>query len=54
MATAEADWVRTTLAELEGGTLPGVDQWRSYHETGAAFQEWSDFLDDTGVGRHDD
>jgi len=31
---AEAGWVRGFLAELEDGTLPGLDIWRAYHETG--------------------
>jgi DNA-binding PadR family transcriptional regulator len=31
---AEAQWVGALLAEIDGGTLPGLDQWRRYHETG--------------------
>jgi DNA-binding PadR family transcriptional regulator len=31
---AEARWVRGLLAELTEGTLPGLAEWRRYHETG--------------------
>jgi DNA-binding PadR family transcriptional regulator len=31
---AEADWVRSLLRELAEGSLPGIDAWRKYHETG--------------------
>ena len=31
---AEADWVRGFLAELRDGSMPGMDAWRQYHETG--------------------
>jgi DNA-binding PadR family transcriptional regulator len=31
---AEARWVRSLLAELTDGTLPGLAQWRDYHATG--------------------
>jgi DNA-binding PadR family transcriptional regulator len=31
---AEAAWVRGFLAEIEDGTLPGLDLWRAFHRTG--------------------
>jgi DNA-binding PadR family transcriptional regulator len=31
---AEADWVRGTLKEFTDGTFPGLDMWRTFHETG--------------------
>jgi DNA-binding PadR family transcriptional regulator len=31
---AEEEWVRGLLKELTGGTFPGIDAWRLYHETG--------------------
>ncbi|WUI03779.1 PadR family transcriptional regulator [Spirillospora sp. NBC_00431] len=31
---AEAEWVRGFLAEIEDGSLPGLDLWRTFHETG--------------------
>ncbi|MDX3259260.1 PadR family transcriptional regulator [Streptomyces sp. MI02-2A] len=34
MVEAEAAWVRGFLAEIKSGTLPGVKEWRTFHETG--------------------
>jgi DNA-binding PadR family transcriptional regulator len=34
MRAAEADWVRGLLAELTAGSFPGLDVWRTWHETG--------------------
>ena len=34
MTEAEARWVRGFLGELTSGTLPGIDAWRRWHETG--------------------
>ncbi|MEV7362535.1 PadR family transcriptional regulator [Streptomyces sp. NPDC003737] len=34
MVEAEAAWVRGFLAEIKSGTLPGVKEWRAFHETG--------------------
>ncbi|GAA4398843.1 PadR family transcriptional regulator [Tsukamurella soli] len=34
MLDAEADWIRGLIAELTGGTFPGLDMWRTWHETG--------------------
>ena len=34
MREAEALWVRSLLAELTEGTLPGLARWRQYHATG--------------------
>jgi DNA-binding PadR family transcriptional regulator len=34
MLVAEAGWMRSLLAELAAGTLPGQDQWRRFHESG--------------------
>jgi DNA-binding PadR family transcriptional regulator len=36
MRRAEAEWVRSLLAELADGTLPGLAGWRDYHATGHA------------------
>jgi DNA-binding PadR family transcriptional regulator len=35
MSRAEAEWVRGVLAEFEAGTFPGVDFWRTLHQSGA-------------------
>ncbi|GAA3710397.1 PadR family transcriptional regulator [Nonomuraea antimicrobica] len=34
MREAQARWVRSLLAELDGGTFPDLDAWRAYHRTG--------------------
>lgn len=31
---AEADWVRSLLAELTSGSYPGLAEWRAHHEAG--------------------
>ncbi|GAA5181356.1 PadR family transcriptional regulator [Rugosimonospora acidiphila] len=40
MLSAEAAWVRSLIAELRGGTLSGLAEWRDYHETGRRPVEW--------------
>ena len=39
MLEAEAAWMRSLVAELAAGTLPGIDDWRRYHDTGVAPDE---------------
>ena len=34
MVEAQAEWIRGFLQEIESGSLPGVDVWRRFHETG--------------------
>jgi DNA-binding PadR family transcriptional regulator len=34
MLHAESAWIRSLIGELADGTLPGIEQWRHYHETG--------------------
>jgi DNA-binding PadR family transcriptional regulator len=34
MWAAEADWVRGLLREITDGSLPDLDRWRAFHETG--------------------
>jgi DNA-binding PadR family transcriptional regulator len=31
---AEAAWTRSVLDELKSGAMPGVEQWRAWHQTG--------------------
>lgn len=38
---AEADWVRSLLAELADRSLPGLEIWRRFHETGEVPPELS-------------
>ncbi|MEV6014099.1 MULTISPECIES: PadR family transcriptional regulator [unclassified Streptomyces] len=50
MIEAQAAWVRGFLAELGDGTLPGVEAWRTFHETGEIppeFQELEERAFDT-------
>ncbi|MBY8880523.1 PadR family transcriptional regulator [Actinacidiphila acidipaludis] len=41
MIDAEAVWVRGFLRELSEGTLPGVAEWRTWHETGEVPEQWA-------------
>jgi DNA-binding PadR family transcriptional regulator len=41
---AEAAWVRSLLAELTEGTLPGLAEWREYHRTGQTPPEWAQLV----------
>ncbi|MCI3275772.1 PadR family transcriptional regulator [Streptomyces cylindrosporus] len=34
MVEAQAEWVRGFVEEIRKGSLPGVDGWRRFHETG--------------------
>ncbi|MET8131100.1 PadR family transcriptional regulator [Streptomyces sp. NPDC005251] len=42
MIEAQAQWVRGFLKELRDGTLPGVEAWRTFHETGEIPPEFQD------------
>jgi DNA-binding PadR family transcriptional regulator len=42
MIEAQAEWVRGFLKELREGTLPGVEAWRTFHETGEIPPEFQD------------
>jgi DNA-binding PadR family transcriptional regulator len=52
MRRAEAQWVRSLLAELTSGTLPGLAGWRDYHETGRVPEnlaaQWTQMLAEGG------
>ncbi|MER6026782.1 PadR family transcriptional regulator [Streptomyces sp. NPDC001851] len=39
MLRAQAEWVRGFLQEIRTGTLPGVDLWRRFHDTGELPEE---------------
>lgn len=45
---AEAEWVRGLQAELADGTMPGLAEWRVYHETGGVPPEWTELLESRG------
>jgi DNA-binding PadR family transcriptional regulator len=42
MIDAQAQWVRGLLTAMADGALPGVAQWRTFHETGEVPGEWTD------------
>ncbi|MEV6969385.1 PadR family transcriptional regulator [Hamadaea sp. NPDC051192] len=49
---AEADWIRGLLGELRDGTIPGAQQWREWHESGADPSRLLSFVDElTAEGR---
>jgi DNA-binding PadR family transcriptional regulator len=49
MREAEAAWVRSLLRELTEETLPGIAEWRAYHETGGGPPpEWTKLLAEGG------
>jgi DNA-binding PadR family transcriptional regulator len=48
MRAAEAAWVRSLLDELTAGTLPGVAEWRDFHQTGRVSAEWAQLLAEGG------
>ncbi|GAA2207550.1 PadR family transcriptional regulator [Nonomuraea monospora] len=45
MREAEAAWVRSLLAELDGGTFPGLAEWQAYHRTGELPPDLADLAD---------
>lgn len=45
MREAELAWVRSLLAELTDGSLPGVDAWRAYHWTGDIPAEFAELME---------
>jgi DNA-binding PadR family transcriptional regulator len=48
MREAEAAWVRSLWKELTEETLPGIAEWRAYHETGGPPPEWTKLLAEGG------
>jgi DNA-binding PadR family transcriptional regulator len=48
MREAELAWIRSLLAELTAGTLPGMAAWREYHRTGQMPSELTDLLFEGG------
>jgi uncharacterized protein YyaL (SSP411 family) len=42
---AEAAWVRSLVAELRNGTLPGLDAWRAWHTSGGTPPEWTALME---------
>lgn len=48
LRAAEAEWIGTLLTELADGTLPGLDDWRRWHDTGGAPPGWTRLMEDLG------
>jgi DNA-binding PadR family transcriptional regulator len=48
--TAEAEWIRSLLAELTEGTLPGLDDWRRWHDTGGVPPGWTQLMEEMDMG----
>jgi DNA-binding PadR family transcriptional regulator len=42
---AERAWVHSLLGELTGGSLPGLAQWRAWHETGEVPEELAEIAE---------
>ncbi|MET7881045.1 PadR family transcriptional regulator [Micromonospora profundi] len=47
MRAAEAAWLRGLLGELTSGTYPGLDVWRTFHETGEMPAELTELAERT-------
>lgn len=45
MREAQAAWVRSLLAELDGGTFPGLAEWQAYHRTGEMSPDVADLAE---------
>ncbi|RCG31123.1 PadR family transcriptional regulator [Sphaerisporangium album] len=48
MLEAEVSWIRSLLDELVSGSFPGVDQWRSWFETGEPPPDLAEMTERTG------
>jgi DNA-binding PadR family transcriptional regulator len=49
LRAAEAQWIGTLLAELADGSLPGLDAWQRWHDTGSAPPEWTRLMEELGT-----
>jgi DNA-binding PadR family transcriptional regulator len=49
LRAAEAAWIRSLLAELTTGSLPGMAEWRQWHKTGGIPPEWTQLMEETGL-----
>jgi DNA-binding PadR family transcriptional regulator len=47
---AEADWITSLLAELTEGSLPGLDDWRRWHDTGGTPPGWTQLMEEMDMG----
>lgn len=42
MIEAQLQWIRGFRKELRDATISGIEEWRSFHETGEVPQDWQD------------
>jgi DNA-binding PadR family transcriptional regulator len=49
LRVAEAAWIRSLLAELAAGSLPGMAEWWQWHKTGGPPPEWARLMEETGM-----
>jgi DNA-binding PadR family transcriptional regulator len=47
---AEVSWVRSLVTELRDGTLPGLDSWRTWHDSGGTPPEWTALIEGVTEG----
>ncbi|WP_406448475.1 PadR family transcriptional regulator [Streptomyces sp. NBC_00876] len=48
MVEAQLEWIRSLRKELTDSTISGIEEWKSFHETGEVPQEWQD-LDEQDI-----
>ncbi|WP_371774131.1 PadR family transcriptional regulator [Streptomyces sp. NBC_01438] len=42
MIEAQLEWIRSFRRELGDATISGIEEWKSFHETGEVPQDWQD------------
>ncbi|WP_392669160.1 PadR family transcriptional regulator [Streptomyces sp. LN785] len=42
MLDAQLEWIRNFRAEIDNATISGIEEWKSFHETGEVPQDWQD------------
>lgn len=42
MLDAQLEWIKNFHTELTDGTITGIEEWKSFHETGEIPQDWRD------------
>ena len=51
LRAAEAEWIGSLLTELTEGSLPGLDDWRRWHDTGGTPPGWARLMEEMGEER---
>lgn len=42
MIDAQLEWIKKFRTELTDATISGIEEWKSFHETGEVPQDWQD------------